>query len=247
MLIMHNNKMDIVDSFTDIASRLSQLKNRPGTECSIYIEGGASLFLHDIAETYRDVDWFIPDRWLKQNEIPSVNGGKNPFLVDIQTTHAPRDFKFDYSYNARPEKEVVFNGIKFILKSVLPEMIFLRKLDIGRDKDIIDLRKISEHITPMRIVDAINGCTSINNDGAILNIASQAISEISCLYYLDLKSHELMSETQKLIKSLNLNDYIKEDLANSFGLKLNKEYNVAKDPWKTKAIGQKHLSIQPGM
>jgi hypothetical protein len=230
-----NSKKDIEDSFDKIASRISQLNHRPGTLCPIYLEGGASLYMHDVSDTFRDIDWFIPERWLKYNDIATVNQKSSKLNVDLQTNHLIEGFLPDYTHNAKLEKSVTHNGITFELRTVLPEMIFLKKLDVGRDKDFADLEKISAFISPEQIIEAINACIKINSEDASLNIASQALSEISCNYFLELKPNELKIKTQSLINSLELNGHVKGMLANSFGISLNKDYSIAKDPWINKA------------
>jgi hypothetical protein len=228
-----NIRKNIEDSFENIASKISELDTKPGSLCAVYLEGETSLFLNGVVPTFRGIEWFISERWLKLHDIDIVNCNNTKFNVDIQTKHL-ENFIPDYAHNSKLEKSTTYNGIIFEFRSLAPEVVYLKKLDVGRDQDFEDLAKISEFITPASIVEALNASFLLNSDDTNLNIASQALSEISYNYFLDLKPNEIKEKTQSLINDLSLNEYLKNMIANSFGVNRSTNYSLAKDPWANK-------------
>lgn len=224
---MKKNEDLIYESFDKISSRISQLPNRRGNVCPLYLEGGASLFLNQIKDTYRDVDWFIPERWLKYNEIPKVRSGTE----DIHVNTLIEGFTFNPTFETKVMKSAEYNGVKFELHCMNPAMVYLMKLDTGRDKDMRDIELISRHVKPEDIIGAINSCIPLNDSEIIKNIASQTLSEITCNYLLDSKNYT--KDITKLINMLELNQHDKEEIALSFGVNIDQDYKVSKDQWRS--------------
>ncbi|MFK4132109.1 hypothetical protein ACI2KR_07400 [Pseudomonas luteola] len=224
-------RKEIEASFEKIALRISQLPNRPEKTCPVVLEGGASLFMHGIKESYRDIDWFIPERWVKYNEIEAIRHNSD----DIRNNMLTEGFTFDPTFDSKVEKVVSLNGIDFELRSMSPAMNILFKLHVGRDKDFTDIQLIFGSVTPENVVDAINDCIRINEHEHILNIASQALSEIGCYYFLENSPKELKHNTQSLINRLEFDYSTKQNLARSFGINLETKYNPAHDQWSSES------------
>lgn len=223
---MNSNKMLVTDSFERIAEKISKLERRPGTLCPLYLLGGASLFMNDIKDTLKDIDWFIPDRWLKRNEIPLI---KNSF-EDILSESRSDGFIFNATHNTKIISEQEHNGVTFQLHNLSPAIVFLIKLDTGRDKDIRDMELICNAIEPEEIIDAINACIRLNDHEITMNIASQALSEITCHKLLDSKNYQ--ADIKALIQRLDLDDVDKEEIGMSFGIDINTTYKPANDQWR---------------
>lgn len=223
---MKKNEELIYESFEKISSRISQLPNRRGTVCPLYLEGGASLFLNQVKNTFRDVDWFIPERWLKYNEIQRVKPGTE----DIHVNTLIEGFTFNPTFDTQVMKIVEHNDIKFEMHCMNPAMVYLMKLDTGREKDMRDIELISRHVKPEDIINAINSCIPLNKSEVMINIASQTLSEITCHYLLDSKNYK--KDITKLINMLELNQHDKEEIALSFGVTIDQEYKSSKDQWR---------------
>lgn len=223
---MNENGKEVIDSFEKIAEGISKLDKRPGSLCQVYLEGGASLFMNDIKSELKDIDWFIPERWLKYNEISRIKQKGE----DIRNSTLIDGFTFNYTHDTKVLSTTEHNGIQFELHCMSPSMIFLIKLDTGRDKDIRDMELICNSVTPESIIAAINSCIKINSHATIMNLASQALSEITCNMLLD--SKDITADIAGLIQKLEFNDADKEEIGTSFGIDLATVYKPSNDQWR---------------
>ena len=232
---MNKNENAIYQSFDKLSKKIANLPNRPGLICPIYIEGGSSLFLRGIKDTYKDIDWYIPEHWLKKNQINLVKNSDEDIRVtnlSYEKSYTDNEgFRFNPTHNPNLCKSLEIDGVTFELYCMSAAMVYLIKLETGREKDMSDLELISPHITPDEIVDALNSCIRINNKEIMANMASQTLSEISIHYLLDSSNYE--SDIAKLINKLEFDDDTKYELGMSFGINISRAYSPQKDAWRS--------------
>lgn len=153
----------------------------------IVLVGGSALCASRIRKDTEDVDLYVssPDLLplIRESEAYWRKIYGENFFIDVTTSgDLWGEIRIGKAGDIKDVFKLDANGESFEVKVLSPETIFVLKSDIGREKDIEDLRLISHHTTPERICEAFASLVKRNDRDRMNDLAVTVLAEIQAHY-----------------------------------------------------------------
>lgn len=219
---MNTNEAKIIESFEALAAKVSLPHSSGFNETNLYLRGLSSLYMHGISNKIASPEWLISDTNSSTTNIRSVGADGEFILVGEIQGSQPYVLNINHKSHFAAESK---NNPLIRLMCISPSIIFLSKLESSNEFDFQLREIISNFISPMDIIEAINDSAHLNTDDANLNIARLALSEIACLYFWGASS--IIDELSILTESLNFSEEVMKKIRYSFGLDLAPHHHEA--------------------
>ena len=210
---MNTSETKILESFEALADKISVSPHAKNKEIDLYLRGVSSLYMHGISDNAGEPEWLIPDAELSTSNIRSVGAGGEFILLGESQASQPHILNITHKSHLAAESKK-HPGTR--MRCISPSIIFLSRLESSDEHDFLLREKISNFISPMDIIDAINDSAHLNTDDANLNIGRLALSEIACLYFWGAGS--IIQDIEALADALKFSDDVMDKIRYSFGL-----------------------------
>lgn len=158
----------------------------------VVLVGGSALCARQIREHSLDIDLYAPARLLPL--IAEIEEKWKPvfgedFFIDVSTD----EYMFGRIRVKDPASEgsafsLDYEGVRFDVRALTPETLFILKAEASREKDIQDLALISKHTSPERILDRFAIMARDNPVYEMRSLASTVLGEIQANYGIPVSS-----------------------------------------------------------
>lgn len=190
--------------------------------CEVIMLGGTAMYYHGVRDHYNDYDCIVEGAAIKRSEL-DLDREKPDFGVDFDIGCAQDYCEIDLSLKEGAGKIIdgpSIDGVKWTIKIPDVESLAIQKLYMPRDKDIEDLPHIFSKVKPGAIIGRINQLAKKNDPDLILEVASQAIGEMSAYQFSkkELSGKECSKKIEGWISKINLDKGRKSELYASFGI-----------------------------